>query len=179
MDNGEMIRRVVVGILVLLSIAIFAVVLFIRSWHYQEMRGMYFNGQIISLGKVSDTENDYNKGGFVQITSSLVSNEIASIKDYVRIIKSDEQDKIKAGGLPIVPGPSQYEYIGVSPKLAPKGFEEVSSLATIGSNTEAHLYWKIENGKLYEIFIKYPDENSKRYGFEFGARIVMDLLKIL
>lgn len=153
-----------------------------RSWHIKNINeaSNVFNGLVISQEKIDNDEASYNKGGFIEISTSPSDIKYnLNISDYIVHIKENETLRIQNGGSPIIPGPSQFEYIGKQTKIIPMGFEEVSGTRTAGSNTEAHLYWKIKHNKLYEIFVKYPKNNSKKTSFELGVMISSLFFKIL
>lgn len=149
--------------------------IYFRDWHIQEVKGSYFNGLVISQNLITDTQDSYERGGFIRISSSLTENNennITSVKEYIAKIKELQTRKMKAGDTSFeIPGASQFEYLGNSAKLAFNEFKEISSLATLSSNTTAYLYWRIVKDRLYEINIKYPQDNSKIKNFETGMNI--------
>lgn len=141
-------------------------------WHKQLIEnGDYYNGLVFSLNSIEDSEISHNNGGFIMITTHQTENDAETISDYIQKLQNSEDLRVKSGILPIIPGPSQYKLI-VPNKAPPKGFEEVSSLYSFGSYTEAHEYWRIKNNKLYILTLKYPADEKQRGKFELGTKLI-------
>lgn len=147
-------------------------------WHKQLIEnGNYFDGLIFSLNNIEDSEISHNNGGFVMITTHQAENDAEAVSDYIQKLQNSEELRVKSGILPIIPGPSQYKLI-VPKESSPKGFEEVSSLYSFGSYTEAHEYWRIKDNKLYILTLKYPADERQRKKFELGTKLIFLTFKI-
>lgn len=147
-------------------------------WHKQLIEnGDYFNGLIFSLNNIEDSEISHNNGGFVMINMHQAQNDAETVSDYIQKLQDTEKLRIKSGILPTIPGPSQFKLI-VSERILSREFEEVSSVYTIGSLSEAHEYWRIKNNKLYILRLKYPADGNQRKKFELGAKFILWTFKI-
>lgn len=145
-------------------------------WHKQiiEDGRHFFYGSVFSIYPILDNETSADSGGFIMITSSETENKEIMVKDYIQKLKDDEWLRVKSGGMPIVPGVSQYEHIPLSQKPVPGGFEEVRSLYSMSTLNEAdaHEYWKIKNNKLYIIRLRYPLDKRHTMMFDLGTKLI-------
>lgn len=146
-------------------------------WHRQLVNGPCLDGLVISLNKIEDSTLCGDKGGYIVISIYEAENSAETVEDYIQILQDTEKSKIKSGIFPIVPGPSQYELL-VSEQTYLAGFEEVSSLYSLGSYNEAHEYWNIVNNKLYIIRYEYSEDEKQKIWFEFGKNIIFWTFKL-
>lgn len=140
-----------------------------RLWFVSDTQGNYFNGLVLSNKKINDDQTEFGRGGFIEISHEDVDGNL-SVESYINDLKNDEVIKLKAGGLPSIPGPSQYGYKGVD-NLGLKGFYRVTSLSALPDDMYTRLYWKINNKKLYQVFIKYPQDKSQSAIFDIVAKL--------
>lgn len=143
--------------------------LYPRSWFVSDIQGVYFNGLVLSDRNISDDQTDFGRGGFIHVSHEDLGVNL-SVENYVKQLKDNEALKIKAGNLPTIPGPSQYEYIDTD-SLGRNGFDRVTSLSALPDDMNARLYWKISNNKLYQVFIKYPQNKNKTASFNTVAKL--------
>jgi len=142
-------------------------------WNKTEVKsGFYFNGLIISPYKIIDNQQSYSENVFVEITISKTENQLTDVKTYIQKLKNSEILRLKKPGeYPIIPGPAQYQYFGKL-KTFSNGFEEITSLFTL-SDVEAHEYWKINNGKLLQVKVKYPKSQKRKIEFDMVVKIII------
>ena len=142
-------------------------------WNKTEVKsGFYFNGLIISPYKIIDNQQSYSENVFVEITISKTENQLTDVKTYIQKLKDSEILRLKKPGeYPIIPGPAQYQYFGKL-KTFSNGFEEITSLFTL-SDVEAHEYWKINNGKLLQVKVKYPKSQKRKIEFDMGVKLII------
>lgn len=140
-----------------------------RSWFINNIQGSYFNGLILSDRNIADDQTDFDRGGYVHISFEEVESNL-SVENYIKELKDSEAEKIKTGGLPTIPGPSQYEYKGIS-NIGLKGFHRVISLSALPDDINTRLYWKISNKKLYQVFIKCPQNEFQTTKFKLAEKL--------
>lgn len=147
----------------------------LRDWKVARYDGLYFNGLLISQDDLTDSSDSYEKGGFIQIISE---GDVAgsSVQEYLENLKKKDQEHVANGNPPVVPGSSQYEYVG-GEGIFLNDFKRVGSLSAFPDDPNSLLYWKIDNDRLIQIFIKYPSDNSKRANFELGMRSLLATFK--
>jgi len=146
-------------------------------WHKQLIEnGDYFHGLVVSQSNFSDNNIDFSKGGFIEINSKDIQTAEKNVNEYIEKLKIVQANYPRKGDLSVeIPGLSQFQYAGTK---TINGFEQIYSNRALSDDPSSQLYWKISNGKLYEIFVKYPQDNSKRKSFEIGLNIIINLFWI-
>lgn len=110
-------------------------------------------------------------GGGLEVWVIEAEAGVVNVGEYIEEIKRLEKERVEAGGFPVVPGVSQYEYIGGDGGLW-AGFERVTSIAAMADDDHSRMYWRIHNGKLYTILVSYPLDSGESLKFEKNLQVI-------